>query len=864
MHSLARLIDRIPSLDSPEIVSQAFGLWMIRESELPESVTELLRNSGGWEAAVEKNQSLWIFLDREVLFACSHIYNWYSQEKIKLAIRVFPVKLNVDGNLSYSLTVDEKILGTAAARPGQLEIWMHSGLREAAMGLPSLKFDVPVTSMFPGLDDWYIFRVSGQTVLNSEFAWLLVIRPAKRKDMSAGSKWAKQKERLTREIQKMGMTCEDAADSLFIYITGVRQFRVGLTQIQAIFQNLKKGRELACHLVCRDHSGKKSGFAVLNQKFKLDWNLLNPDVLYLPLKYYFLLGHGFEKAHEIRDSSQKSFMDLVGVRLNKKLVRDVEQRIDVYMPDALAGDSGAPCFYCGLRTHSPARCPTRNMFTLDNAHEKLERLSIKDLAQGLEMLGQEISSGRSPDDLVRQSSDKALILRAIFSINYPCQYRTMRLVWRSRGNDWPSGLRQLAEPEESSVLSALENLRMGRTGAALSMARKFSLRNTRDFQPRTLMGVVALEKDNLKEADSYFHEARDLGYTALHKVFHSFLRGRLAEVTGDTVRAQAFYQEALKICPNMKEALYRTLVCMIKEGHLDSSLGKLKKLIHEEPVFFNQVLIDPELEGAHAHLMVSLYSLWKTSGEEVSQAVQHFAALEKKIKAWFPADSESRTVFTERLDFLKKFQGIENYAARMRIVRGVKSLMQEVTKKIQEEVLSLNSRQNQLADRLDKIHGHLSWFPLAGLFMKRFNKVFGRVEENLRTASQTDHGTSAGFQKVQELLTLAEKDMEYLESRLKALMTLRDGIIFIMLMFRTFLWILIVIMGASLVVVPAAVYLGYRYDFALAREVMDQRETAFSWYIMAVAGLSLLAAGISTAARFEKKKAGLLKSRNKA
>ncbi|MFW5730409.1 MAG: tetratricopeptide repeat protein, partial [Desulfonatronovibrionaceae bacterium] len=731
MQSLSRLIYRMPLLDSPEIVSQAYGLWMIREGELPESVAELLRNSGGWEVAAENKQSLWVFLNREVLFACSHIFNWYRHENIKLSIRVFPVKLNVGRDLNYSLTVDEKILSTTAGRPGKLEIWMHAGLREAAMGIPSLKFELPVTSLFPGLDEWYMFRVSSRTGFKSEFAWLLVIRPARKKDMTAGDRWARQKERLADEVQKMGLNFEDAADSAFVFIQGVRQFRVWMTHIQAMFQNFSQGRELPCHLVCREHSGKSPAFAVLKQQIELDWNLLQPDVLYLPLKYYFLLGHGFEQAHEIRDSGQRSFMDLVGVRLNKNLISHVDQRIDVNLPQSLAGD-GAPCFYCGLGLHRPARCPTRNMFSLDNAQEKLEKLSIKSLDQALKKLAQEISAGRNPDDLVRESSDHALVLRAIFSINYPCQHRTIRLVWRSRGNDWPAGLRKLAEPEESRVLGALESLRLGRTGAALSLARRVSLRNPKDYQPRTLMGIAALEKDNAKEADSYFQEARNLGYTTLHKVVHSFLRGRLAEVNNDTAGAQSFYQEALKLCPGMLEARYRILVCLIKNGHLDHALGKLKKLIHQEPGFFNLVLIDPELKGAHAQLMVSLNSLWKKSGEDADQAARQFAALDKKIKAWFLPDSESRARFAQRLDFLKSFLGIENYAARMRIIRGVGRLMEDISKSIQEEVLGLNTRKNELAGRLDKIRSQLSWFPLAGLVMKKFNKVSARVEQSLK------------------------------------------------------------------------------------------------------------------------------------
>ncbi len=806
-------------------------------------------------------QSLWVFPSKEVVFACAQVFKWLKSSDTRLTIRVFPVRINIGKGLEHSLGIEDRILEMAADRPSDFEVWMHLRLREAVAGVHTLKFELPASSYLPYSDQWYVFRAGEKASFFSKFSWLFIMGPAQAsKDSKISQKWEQQK-RLVKDIStRLGFTFKESDESLRIQIDGIRQLRSWALEMLTVFQGLKEGKKLSCLMVCLERNESRPGSLDLDLPDP-DWSQFKPDVLYLPLKNVFQLGPGFEPADPDPQSREKSISDLVGIRVNTKMFGEMDQRLNVFLPKSLTQGKYDPCFYCGLKSHRIEGCPSRNMFSLDPVWGQLEKTGLEEISQGLEKLDQELSSGTGVEDILQQSTLSGTILRAVFSINHPAQHRTIRLVWRSRGNDWPDGLRQLSSFEEVQVWSALENFRMRQSGFAESSAKKLCLRHPKDYQPKTLLGFIALEKGNPREAQKYFDEAIDLGYTSLQKAYHHYLKGRMKETARDYVQAQSHYQDAERIAPRMYEARYRQGVCMVKSGHIDQALGLFWNLIKNDPVFFNYILIDPELKDGHVHFMSSLYPIWKSAVREAGSAEDLFPKLEKKISDWFDADHPSQNQFNQRLDFLRQYSGIDNYVARARIVEGSRKLFDDIAKKIEEEVILLKKDQHSLVKRLREIKSEVSWFPLAGLLLARFNRVAGQAFADLKKVSETDLGTASGFRKGHELIRSAREKIGILAKKLSYLKTVRDGLLFILIMFKTFLWTIVIVLGLSLLAVPGAAYLGMRHGMGWAYSMVDQVGIVFQLGMVIVGIFSLGLAAILTVLGFEKKKARYLSYR---
>lgn len=862
MYNLSTLTQSLSKLDHPELVSKGFAVWIVWENELPQSVPETLMSFGGWQLSSCQNQSLWVFMSKDVLFACARIFQWFNKEDVKLSMRVFPVKVNIGQGLSYSIGIEEKIFNTTVTRPSDFEIFMHARLKEEGLGIHTLKFEAPQSSFMPYLDQWFIFKASESFSFSSSLKWNFILKPAEKISMQkVKNKWEKQKQDLLVRFVKIGLKIEDSAQGLIISVDGIRKLRSMALDVLSLLQGLKPGKILSCLLVCQTKSMDKSEFYSDTSKSSLDWSQFKPDIMYLPLKDVFQLGKGFELADEGDASRERNINELVGVRINKELMGEIDQRLEVYMPEVLAEGEFPACYYCGLKTHRLQSCPSRNIFNLDSSLEQLEKFDIKDIASGLEALANEIKSGKKTDEILRQSSVSSQILRAIFNINYPSQHRCIRLVWRSRGTHWPEGLRQLVSMEESSIWSALENFRMGQTGFAESSARKAGFRQPKDFQPKTLQGFISLEKENFREARNFFDEAAALGYTPLQKAYHAYLKARMKEVEEDFSKAQILYQEALKLAPAMKEARYRQGVCMVKSGYIDQATGHFDSLIREDPLYFNYVLIDPELEKGHSHLMSSFYPLWSKASKDARRVKELLPKIQKKITGWFDEEGEVSRQFKQHLNFLSGFADIENYAAMVRMVQGTRKLFDDISRKIEEEVLLLRKKQTDINSRLKDIKKQVSWFPLGRLLMNRFNRVSAMVVENLKLADEQDLSTANGYRQSKQLTTQAEEQIASLHKKLSTLKITRDGILFVMLMFRSFLWTMIILMTLSIIIVPLVTYLGVRYELAWAGSLIEERTLFFQVGMIVTAILSLAIASVRTVLNFERKKDVFLNKR---
>jgi hypothetical protein len=125
--------------------------------------------------------------------------------------------------------------------------------------------------------------------------------------------------------------------------------------------------------------------------------------------------------------------------------------------------------------------------TLPGILAELEKLLAPDVLRGL-------------NALLGEKTDLALVVRSVFEVNMICQLRMMASVWRAKGKEWPRGIEEQRPQNDEHLWEALDSLRTGNPERAMEKVDHFVLRAPKNFQPRVLLGFMAMERDELKRA----------------------------------------------------------------------------------------------------------------------------------------------------------------------------------------------------------------------------------------------------------------------------------------------------------------------------------------------------------------------------
>jgi len=862
MYSLSLLTEKLSPPDHIQMVAQGYAVWLTWSKDLPGSVPETLQSFGGFDVAVSGQQSLWLFVSQDFMGACAQLYKWYASSELMAHVRVFPVKLNFGPDMRFNLSVEERIQNLAVEYPRDFEIWVHARVKDGISPIPGIKLEQPAATFLPEEMYWCYFRATQQVRFTPKLSWIFIIRPEFSGDPLQGARdWEKQQEVLQELGSRMGFkTHRGGKDLLLVEVEGIRQLKNWCLELLVVFSGMKAGRHLSCYLIGVENPGINPADGI-PERLLPEWKQVEPDQLYLPLKNILQLGRSLQVLPDSMPPRDRKITDLCRAALGPSYQEEIQARLDVSMPQGLVQGKSGPCFYCGLKIHAEVDCPTRQLFHIEYVLEQMALLDLQDINSGLESLEQEIRSSTPWQTLLQGSSPSRLVMRTILGINYPAQHRTLRLMRRSRGRDWPQGLKQLSDAEDDHNWGIIENLRMKQTGLARNSLKKLCLSQARDFRPRTMFGFLSLEENDHKAARAYWEEAGRLGYTPLQQSYHLYLRARLAEISNDFSRAYTLYQEAQKTSPGMQEARYRQGVCLVKAGDVEQALSIFLEICNERPEIFNQILVDPELAYGHQHLMSSLYSTWQQRKKKAQTSGTTLQKLARKAQAWFPEEHPRHDQFQSRIQGLQKLAGRDNYVAFVRLVDGVGSLQKDLEIAISNEVHEVKKDFAHIAQRLREINAEAGLIPLNSIAAAKIFRLGSEVRAMLKEVQSLDINAPEGYRLARAELTMAAEHISRMQKRLKSLELFRDASLFLYFMTRSFFWILLAVLLAGTFLVGAGTYAGLRREVDWAFSVLEQREAMLQVGIMLMAILSLALAAIRTTISFERLKAKYYKNK---
>lgn len=855
------LLAKVTRQVSPRLLCNGFVCWLAHAQPLPASFLQTLADIGGWPLAEDSSQTLWFFPSSEVMLGLARLYNWARLHPMPTAVTVFEGSLLVDDKLEQTLKVKSELHALGVEHPKRLVVRVSARLREIGRTLTGLSFK-HVQNPDGLAGDWYELEGSEQVSVSFKLNWLWVIRPQGNRQEKAFSKgWRAFFDRLEAIFQQYKISYLQAEDhNLVLRVTSPRVMAALTAELLGVLED-KTASSWPCKYMAVE-MGDQPFAPEFASKVRYIVESLEPDALHLPLSTIYQIADSRIVPVDSRASMDHTKLsDLFQVRFHSSKSGRRRGSLTVYLPSSLISGSESPCYYCGLRTHLPGKCPTRVLapgnvqVTEMSRFARLDMDALTGVLAGLEkQLAPDVLRGLTA--LVGEKSDAGLVVRSMFEVNMACQLRMMALVWRAKGKEWPRGLEEQRPQGDAQLWEALEALRTGGRERAMEKIDQVVFSSPKNYQPRVLLGFMAMEREEFKRAMGFWEEAEGLVYTSLQRSYVQLLQGRLREVLGDFSEAIRLYGRSLNESPRFGQARYRQAVCLIKSGYINEAQALIRELIKDNPDYFSAVLLDPELEGGRSHLLADLWEIWdesKSRAVEVIGAVEHLPDL---LAKWLPSDHESYSMFHARIQDLNTYSGINNFASMARLLRGTIAIRADIQTRVKKDIQELAHRRTAIRERLREIQREASWFPFPSM-LGSFNKLFNSCGEGVSLIGHLDLYVPEKFRQGHEAMRMAETNLGKLEKKLLLLQGVRNGILFLLLSGKYLLVFEIVAL-----LLAGGISLGLYYlapdQMVMGRNLRQDRWLILNVSLIFCSFLAFVATAIKAASRFESYKNEIL------
>ena len=785
MTCIEPLLAKVTKPVAPRLLCNGFVCWLAHSQPLPVSFLQTLTDIGGWSLAEENSQTLWFFPSSEVMLGLARLYNWARLHPMGTSVTVFEGSLIVDDKLGQSLKVKSELHSLCVEFPKRLVVRVSARMRELGRTLTGLSFK-HVQNPDGLAGEWFELEGSEQVSVSYKLNWLWVIRPlGARQDKTFTKGWRAYYDRLEAIFQQYKVSYLLAEDQNLVLRVASPRVMGALTSELLVMIDDKEAPAWPCKYMAVE-MGDQPFTPEFASKVRYVMDSLESNALHLPLATIFQIADSRIMPVDSRASMDNSKLtDLFQVRFQSSKSGRRRGSLNVFLPTSLISGGESPCFYCGLRSHQPRKCPTR-MLQSGNVQVtdmiRFARMDLDALPGILAGIEKQVAPDviRGLNALLGEKTDPGLVVRSMFEVNMICQLRMMATVWRAKGKEWPRGVEEQRPQSEEHLWEALDSLRTGNPERAMEKVDHVVLRAPKNYQPRVLLGFMAMEREELKRAAGFWEEAENLAYTSLQRSYIQLLLGRLREICGDFTEAIRLYGRAVNESSRFSQARYRQAVCLIKSGYLNEAQALIRELIRDEPDYFSAVLLDPELEGGRSHLLTDLWEVWdeaRTRAGEVIGAVEHLPDL---LAKWLPVDHDAYHMFHERIEELNSFAGVNNYASMAKLLRGTILMRADIQARVKKDIQELANRRNAIRDRLKAIQREASWFPFPSM-LGSFSKLFNSCGEGVSLIGHLDLYVPEKFRQGHEAMRQAEHDLLLLEKKLLLLQGVRNGILFLLL-----------------------------------------------------------------------------------
>lgn len=874
MSSIHSLLQALPKVSQSRVIGSGFGVWLSWKGNLNTAVPHTLQEFGCVLMVEESAQSLWFSSNNDLFRALARLHIWSRLNAIPLTCQVFPVTFLVAYDLTRSLSVPAEFSRQRVDVPDNFEAWIHPKCQEEVKriaGLSVLERGAP-TGM--ATLNWGLFQADDGLDYETTLNWYFAIKPLGRMgDKEVITGWRSFFAEVQIILQRMKLKyITGAREEVVLFPLSnpgmLRQFCSDILNLVAQVKSDPERQYWPCVMAAMRQ--KNLSFSEdLPQKFNLDWNRLTPDFPHLQYRDAFMLSEWF-RINDVRyGGGEESLESWCNLSLLSEDGQVVHGTFEVTPPRTLLLGDRKECFYCGLKGHEPGACPSRRLTKVRfKIWSNMARVGMEDMAKGFNDLEARLAAegadrARILQDMLQEDNPKgaSLVGQAMYEINVPAQLRMLRLVWRSRGKEWPAGLYQLVPEEGQFVWEGLEALKNRDYEGAEDLINQARMKYARSFIPSSLQGLWHLETGDLRQAHFYFQESERLSLTPLQQGYFLYLQARIVEVEEDFREAAQIYKRALAMSPEWVDPAYRAGVCMVKMGFTGQAIDAFSELIDKDPHLFNRILVDPELERGRAQVLSALWDRWSAAkalfDEQKERVAKSLDELDKRFETDHPFHEPARA----ELEKLSKLTDSDNYVSFRQLIDGLARFEERLGKEVDKEVKRIHARAEHLRDRIVEIQRESAWFPFPKL-LKEFNRDFNFCVEKINWINSQHLKSADTFRQSLKFIDEIESRISSLQSRLITLRIIRDTTLFVLMLGRTFIWLELIGLGLSLVVLPLAVYFTRGMEELWFFDMIREQQWDFQkGLILILSVTALVLALLKTTFRFDKRKRELFEKK---
>ncbi len=866
MPSISSLLEKQPSFQDVNVSSDGYVIWLAWEGDLDPNVGQTLQDYGGLCVTSADNQALWFFFSADALLALAKLVVWGKYNSTHALAQIFPGSLRVGMEQSLSVSMEgalarQNITGAST----ELQVWVHPRLQELGANIPGLSYTITPAPEGAASLHWARLGANPRLPYVSSQGWYALLRPLGNpldKGFQAGWRFLFEKLEAILHEQKLKYSLND--NYLMVPLENLSKLRIWVREVLSMLSGIRQF-DSSHYWPCVSAIVDRRGLNFNNElphKVNIEWNELMPDYPYMSYRNAYLLGEGFA-IQDLSFSCSNSTMDTwCTVRIADG--ENSDETLPLLMSGHLLGGR-KPCFYCGVGTHEPSRCPTHKMETLpENFWEGCSDLALGDVNGAYHTIELELSKKglNAYTSLMEKEGPPKRVLSALFAVNDVIQPRSIERIWRLSGKD----IHALPEEEhgsgeESPVWKLLERFLRAGPNDLPGLDKDVQaaiIKITRDWRLRSLRGFIALERGDYKTAATLWHEAEVLSSSVLHQAWHTFLQARLHEIQGHYNEAMEMYETVGRLLPQWELPMHRRLSCRVKMGFAETMQAQFMNEIRVDPALFNRLLVDPELERGHVALMTAVYPLWQDARKKCVVEKAELERLGKELQKWFPPEHELAAKFMEKIEKLRKESDTENYLAYLNVCRNRPKLEDEMNAFIQQEIKRLQDRFKSYLGALEVVRDEASWFPFQRALVE-FNKDFNTCASILNRAFTSDFHSPEAFRQAQASRPLLEEKLAQLEKRLKVLRMARDATLFMLILLRGFFWLEVIGLILCMIIMCVLLFFGDSFNMLWLQRIIKFNFWELQKVLLVIISIAALGiASVRSTLTFEKRRDKML------
>lgn len=863
MPQLNQLLNLLPQNNDVHMSTMGHVLWVSWQGVLPQAVNQTLLNYGGMPVKQTNNQAVWFFFTNDVFLAIARLSIWGNFNALPVSMEVFPGRLQLSSKREASLAVDG-ILASQEIHPREsLDIFIHPSSKESISLIPGITFERAALRQGMSSAEWQTPIVDQRLPYTSSQAWFVVIHPlGNALDKEFQNSWSNMFRRLESLLQELKIKSIVQEGFVLASVDNLLMLRTFLREYMRAFDKENQEPGTYCPCVCVVADRKNMNFnSELPKKIGLNWDSLMPNFPYISYRNAYLLGESFV-VRDLRFTGGQTNMDSwCNAMLDENSISS--RSIPLIMSSHLATADSGECFYCGLPNHSAAQCPTRTYLpSRPETWQAVAAMDLDDINNAFRQIELTLSSKgiNGLHSILEEGSPANTLMQAIFDLNAPSQLRNVPKNWLYKMRE-PDPDEETPVKDDSPAWELLEELSRAPADGLAQLDKEIIqaiTRVQRDPRLRMVRAFLQIERNDAAQALALFREAAAITPSPALQAWNEYLQGRLQEAQGHYAQASTIYTQVLRVMPQWKEVTYRGIVCRVKMGFAEQVLDQIVALVKSEPELFNHFLIDPGLERGRLLILSALYDLWEEAKDNAASEKNAVIELANRLNSWFPEDHPVQARLGQKIHQLEAMGNVNNYMAFFQMVKFRPQLEKELNDSIQREVDELRNRYKAYLDVLEEIRDEASWFPFPSA-LKDFSADFNASAGIINWAFASNFGEAETFKKAQSSIPKLDGLLHNLKKRLHFLRTVRDGTLFGLTMFRTFIWIEIVGLLLCFLGVPAIVFFGDKMGLGWLKYLLGENQWSIQKVLVIIVTILSLGAGaLRTTLVFERKREKLL------